>query len=482
MRRTSACTSQTSQLADLLHALSWAWVAWATVFMLAAALAISIKHGKMSVLRRKKSMPLVLIYLILLLFCITSLFVIVNVTCLAQTAWINLFWIVMGGAALGSLLPHLKMRLVVILLVVLLIPIGLEGGYRLYLRINPLDTTWRLQMDQHIGWRNIPDSQQHVWSGTDATCISSDTTISINSAGFYDAERTFQKPDNTLRIAILGDSFIEAVQVHDEQRVSNVLQRQLDSQLPDHSFEVMNFGISNFNVGQFWLTYENYVRQYQPDFVFVLLSNAQLSRIDPHGRYGIGNNVLTDVMQIRPAFSIDSNGELQVTPPSPADQATYAALQSKTIMDEDGEPKPSYAYSGVRRTAGSLWKNPYAWWVAKTQFGRFLNYRIAAGWIDFKERFFPTESTGNHVLSYYDYARGVYSPSASDNSTLGLHLAILNALRSAVEEDGAELVIMDDATPPFSDVLRYFAGDNHAGYLNLTQIFHEAGRKKELTL
>src|SRR3989442_3392601 len=51
--------------------------------------------------------------------------------------------------------------------------------------------------------------------------------VSINSAGMRDREHTLAKPANTYRIAILGDSFAEALQVPLEHTFWHVLEDRL---------------------------------------------------------------------------------------------------------------------------------------------------------------------------------------------------------------------------------------------------------------
>ena len=51
----------------------------------------------------------------------------------------------------------------------------------------------------------------------------------INQEGFRDLNRTPSPPQNTKRLALIGDSFIEAAQVSFENTASQVLENELNT-------------------------------------------------------------------------------------------------------------------------------------------------------------------------------------------------------------------------------------------------------------
>ena len=55
-----------------------------------------------------------------------------------------------------------------------------------------------------------------------------DVAVEVNSAGFRDREHAIAKPPGTKRVVLLGDSFLEAVQVPFEDSVAAALERLLD--------------------------------------------------------------------------------------------------------------------------------------------------------------------------------------------------------------------------------------------------------------
>jgi hypothetical protein len=93
--------------------------------------------------------------------------------------------------------------------------------------------------------------------------------IQINQYGFRHGQRGPDKPPGTLRLAVLGDSFIEAFQVPDEQTFCAVLERELAGcdAFRGRSIEVLNFGVSGYGTTQELLMLREYVWQYDPDLV-----------------------------------------------------------------------------------------------------------------------------------------------------------------------------------------------------------------------
>lgn len=95
--------------------------------------------------------------------------------------------------------------------------------------------------------------------------------VEINSQGFRDIERRTDKPANTFRIAVLGDSFIEAIEVDRRDTLPAVLERRLSGcgALNAQRVEVLNFGVRSFGPAQELLLLKERVLQYQPDIVLL---------------------------------------------------------------------------------------------------------------------------------------------------------------------------------------------------------------------
>lgn len=88
--------------------------------------------------------------------------------------------------------------------------------------------------------------------------------IKTNAEGYVGKDYPVEKPPGKKRIAILGDSYVAALQVDVEQNFSS----QLEGKLKDT--EVLNFGVGGQGTVEELLRYEAYVKKYQPDLVVLV--------------------------------------------------------------------------------------------------------------------------------------------------------------------------------------------------------------------
>ncbi len=132
--------------------------------------------------------------------------------------------------------------------------------------------------------------------------------VRINRAGFRGRDVDQSPAPRVLRIAVLGDSFTEALQVDEQQSFVQQLQERLAS--ADHcslrrkdsaGVEVLNFGVGAYGTGQQLLTWRHLARRYRPDWVLLVVypgndftDNEPISRSD------------------RPVFVLDAQNNLVV--------------------------------------------------------------------------------------------------------------------------------------------------------------------------
>ncbi len=85
--------------------------------------------------------------------------------------------------------------------------------------------------------------------------------VRINSDGLRDREHSTTKPQNVVRIAVLGDSYSEAFSVAQEDAFWSVMERKLQEcdAFQDKQIEVINFGVSGYGTGQELLTLRGHV-------------------------------------------------------------------------------------------------------------------------------------------------------------------------------------------------------------------------------
>ncbi|HTM62023.1 MAG TPA: SGNH/GDSL hydrolase family protein [Burkholderiales bacterium] len=95
--------------------------------------------------------------------------------------------------------------------------------------------------------------------------------VKISSQGLRDREHQVAKPKDTYRIAILGDSYAEAMQVAQERAFWSLLPQKLQAChfAGGKTIETINFGVSGYGTGHELLTLRERVWQYSPDMVLL---------------------------------------------------------------------------------------------------------------------------------------------------------------------------------------------------------------------
>jgi len=101
--------------------------------------------------------------------------------------------------------------------------------------------------------------------------IEGESYVRINSDGLRDREHSKAKPADTIRIAIIGDSYAEALQVDAQDAFWSVLERALQGcgALSGKKVEAINFGVSGYGTGEELLTLRERAWQYSPDIVLL---------------------------------------------------------------------------------------------------------------------------------------------------------------------------------------------------------------------
>ncbi len=120
------------------------------------------------------------------------------------------------------------------------------------------------QADEHAGYAYVPN-QKWVHS-TEGSSV-----VQTNRFGFRDPEWSLSKPAGTFRIAVLGDSFVAALEVAQEDRFTDRLGQLLaqSDAFSGSSVEVMNFGQAGFGTAQELQVLRHKVLRFQPDLVLL---------------------------------------------------------------------------------------------------------------------------------------------------------------------------------------------------------------------
>lgn len=94
--------------------------------------------------------------------------------------------------------------------------------------------------------------------------------VRINSDGLRDIEHQITKPFGTVRIAVLGDSYAEGLQLPIEKLFWKILENRVSSCFEGgQSAEVINFGVSGYGTGRELLILRKKVWKYDPDIVIL---------------------------------------------------------------------------------------------------------------------------------------------------------------------------------------------------------------------
>ncbi|MBY0359882.1 MAG: SGNH/GDSL hydrolase family protein [Candidatus Obscuribacterales bacterium] len=153
-----------------------------------------------------------------------------------------------------------------------------------------------LEPDPVLGVRHIP-GKKIVWR------LEGYSDEKLSSSGLRDQERAINKPANTLRIALLGDSATEGMQVSLSETYGAQLEAALNRKYgaSGKQFEVINFGCSSYSNGQEMIQLTKDIAQYKPDAVVVMYNRGDyIENIrDPS----------TMKAEPRPYFYINSKGE-----------------------------------------------------------------------------------------------------------------------------------------------------------------------------
>ncbi len=163
-----------------------------------------------------------------------------------------------GGATYAFAMKSLKARILLIVLSLLCGVIIAE----LILRVLGITYPRFHRVDEHLGVALRPGARG--WWVKEGKAF-----IEINSAGFRDREHSKDKAPNNIRIAVLGDSFAEALAVPMADTFWAVMERQLRGcdALNGRDAEVINFGVAGYGTGQELLSLRRRVWDYSPEII-----------------------------------------------------------------------------------------------------------------------------------------------------------------------------------------------------------------------
>ena len=90
-----------------------------------------------------------------------------------------------------------------------------------------------------------------------------------NSEGLNDKDYSFEKPDCTVRVAVIGDSFTMGWGIEREEIYLEVLEEKLNIRSDSLKYEFINFGVGGYNFQNYIGVMEKKVLKYSPDFILI---------------------------------------------------------------------------------------------------------------------------------------------------------------------------------------------------------------------
>lgn len=363
-------------------------------------------------------------------------------------------------ATLGIGIHRTRFRLLkiltvnLIIFVICLIPIELGG--QIYAALRPSYEVLCLVPDPEIGWKQVP-GLHWKWAGNDWHARDFTVSIVTNSMGFRDLERKKQKPSGTFRIALLGDSFFEAIQVPFEQTSGHLLENKLNQKLRA-PHEVLNFGISGFSVGQYLLVWEKYAAQFKPDYVFVFISGIQMERTSRPFDTGQFPETSKKELSVRPTFKLEKGKPVRIPPEN---YETLVKIQGELLQNQF-DPQ-------TRSRRHKIW---FAGML-------FKKLRLLAK--SFYED--PLKKIQRNYLTPHSILQDDNGILGMSENALQINLQLLETLGQKARDNNASLIMIDAVryfdprASALSERLKTFCMARDFGYIPLTERLEAANQK-----
>lgn len=120
------------------------------------------------------------------------------------------------------------------------------------------------ESDSALGYKLIPSMSG--WYTREGRSF-----VTINSDGFHDVEHATEKPADVFRIAVIGDSYVEALQVGRQESFANFIASDCNA-LGGKRVEVLSFGVSGYGTAQELILLREKVVRYSPDIVMLVMT------------------------------------------------------------------------------------------------------------------------------------------------------------------------------------------------------------------
>lgn len=168
---------------------------------------------------------------------------------------------------------------------------------------------------QQLGvWHQDRNGLALHWPGLVTYLPQFGITASFNSVGMRDREHAGRKPEGVFRVLVLGDSFMEALQVPFEKSLPSLVERALNER-SGRRVEVVNASVSGWGTDDELQYLTRYGMQLKPDLILLVMTL---------------HNDISD--NLRQQFHTIRNGALVEQPPPGGSAFRYELLQLKAFL------------------------------------------------------------------------------------------------------------------------------------------------------
>jgi hypothetical protein len=184
------------------------------------------------------------------------------------TAGLMLGWLVRRSVIAQNIVPGVVISCVLVLVLAL----GGEWYLRETTPFTKSEVYWPTRLDGVAGVLFVPGAEVRWTNGLDFWSVQR-----ANSLGFLDREPVIPKPADTFRIALVGDSFVEAAQLPIEQKLQTILGNILRDRVDIQKFDVVALGYSGTGQANQLGFFERYKEALQPDLVILIFVQNDFS-------------------------------------------------------------------------------------------------------------------------------------------------------------------------------------------------------------
>lgn len=178
-----------------------------------------------------------------------------------------------------------------------------EFGLRIYVASIANPSIWNFNMERGISVLK-PELDMSYYSEEGNSMVHLKTT----KDGYIGEDVLREKGEGVKRIAVLGDSFVQALQVDYDKNFTALLEEKLNTRDSTYTWEMLNFGTGGQGTSEQIIKYEYVVKGYDPDIVLLVLYEGN--------DYSDNENFHTSYPELVPSFE---KGEYKI----PVEDSTH---------------------------------------------------------------------------------------------------------------------------------------------------------------